>query len=149
VIKAVLDTSVIAAAFLKPGGINHRVLREAGRRYKLYLCRHILEELERVLRYPRIRSRYPHSEEELEKFIQAVKGLAERIYKRCPKVDVIAEDPADNEILGCRLTAKADYIVSKDLHLLALRKFQGMRIVRSDEFLSIIGRQRGLHRTGT
>jgi len=27
VIKAVLDTSVIAAAFLKPGGINHQVLR--------------------------------------------------------------------------------------------------------------------------
>jgi predicted nucleic acid-binding protein len=101
------------------------------------------------LRYPRIRSRYPYGDEEPEGFIEAVRGLSEKVYKRCPKVDVIAEDPADNEILGCGLRAKADYIVSNDLHLLALRKFQGMRIVRSDEFLSIIGRQRGLHRTGT
>ena len=137
-IKAVLDTSVIAAAFLKPGGINHQVLREAGRRYRLYICRHILEELERVLRYPRIRRRYPYGDEELEGFIEAVRSLAERVYRRCPKVDVVAEDPADNVILGCGLRAKADYIVSKDFHLLALEKFRGIRIVRSDEFLDII-----------
>ena len=71
-IRAVLDTSILAAAFLKPGGINHRVLREAGRRYRLYLCRHIIEELERVLRYPRIRKRYRYSDEEIEGFLEAL-----------------------------------------------------------------------------
>lgn len=139
-VRAVLDTSVLAAAFLGPGGVNHRVLREAGRRYKFYLCRHILWELERVLRYPRIRKRYPYGDEELEEFIEAVKRLAEKIYWRCPRVRVIEEDPDDDAVLACGLRAKADYIVSKDSHLLRLGKFRGIRIVGSDEFLRIIDR---------
>ncbi len=138
-IKAVLDTSVLAAAFLKPEGINYKVLREAGRRYRLYLCRYILEELERVLRYPRIRRRYSYGEEEIEGFIEALRSLSERIYRRCPRVKAIEEDPADDMVLACGLRARADYIVSKDLHLLGLGEFRGIRIVGSDEFLRLIG----------
>lgn len=59
------------------------------------------------------KERYPYGDEELEGFIEAVRSLAERVYRRCPKVDVVAEDPADNVILGCGLRAKADYIVSR------------------------------------
>lgn len=138
-IRAVLDTSILAAAFLKPGGINHRVLREAGRRYRLYLCRHIIEELERVLRYPRIRKRYRYSDEEIEGALEALRVLSERIYRRCPRVKVIEDDPADDMVLACGLRAKADYIVSKDSHLLGLKEFRGIKIVGSDDFLQIIG----------
>jgi len=64
-LRAVLDTSVLVAAFLHPAGVNGRVLALAGERYELCLSTGILAEVRKVLSYPRLR-RYGYSEEEVE-----------------------------------------------------------------------------------
>ncbi len=51
------------------------------------------------------------------------------------KLDIVKEDPADNVILGCAVTAKADFIVSGDEHLLSLVNVDGTRIVTANDFL--------------
>jgi predicted nucleic acid-binding protein len=51
---------------------------------------------------------------------------------------VVREDPADDRVLACALVAKAEYIVSKDEHLQKLREYQGIRILPTEAFLTLI-----------
>jgi putative PIN family toxin of toxin-antitoxin system len=135
-LKAVLDTSVLVAAFLHPAGVNGRVLALAGERYELCLSTGILAEVQKVLSYPRLR-RYRYSEGEVEEFLRALREAAFLV--RCwPRIQVIQEDPADDQVLACALAAKADYIVSKDEHLQKLREYQGIRILPTEAFLALI-----------
>ena len=43
-IKVVLDTSVLVSAFLKPGGVNARILQKGENDFQLCLSEKILEE---------------------------------------------------------------------------------------------------------
>jgi len=122
-LRAVLDTSVLVAAFLHLAGVNGRVLALAGERYELRLSTAILAEVRKVLFYPRLR-RYGYSEEEVEEFLRALRK-AVFLVRRWPKIQVVREDPADDRVLACALAAKADCIVSKDEHLQKLRNTRG------------------------
>jgi len=135
-LRAVLDTSVLVAAFLHPAGVNGRVLALAGERYELCLSTAILAEVQKVLSHPRLR-RYGYSEEEVEEFLRALREAA-FLVRRWPRIQVIQEDPADDRVLACALAAKADYIVSKDEHLQKLREYQGIRILPTEDFLTLI-----------
>ena len=62
-------------------------------------------------------------------------------------VSVIADDALivepsvsfdDNKFLEAGVEANADYIVSQDNHLLKLKEFQGIRIVKPEEFLAVL-----------
>jgi len=144
-LKAVLDTSVLVAAFLHPGGVNGRVLALAGERYELCLSPAILAEVRRVLSYPRLR-RYGYSEEEVEEFLGTLRKAA-FLVRRWPRIRVIREDPADDRVLACALAARADYIVSKDEHLQKLREYQGIRILPTEAFLALLTGEEGHQRT--
>ncbi|MBS3135963.1 PIN domain-containing protein [Candidatus Woesearchaeota archaeon] len=50
------------------------------------------------------------------------------------KILAIEDDPDDNKILECAVTAKVNCIVSNDKHLLKLREFENIPIITSDEF---------------
>ena len=135
--RVVLDTSVLAAAFLRPREVNAKVLRYGEGRYELYPDA-ILDELRRVpLTYDRIRKRYPYSDKDVHDFIESLKEVA-HVVSNCPQVNVIKEDPDDNIVIACALKASADLIVSKDHHLRELGSYKGIRIVSSDEFLAML-----------
>ncbi len=51
---------------------------------------------------------------------------------------VISADPDDDIILRVAYDGKADYIVSGDRHLLALKEFKGIRILTVDEMLQYL-----------
>jgi len=50
---------------------------------------------------------------------------------------VVLEDPEDNRILECAVEAKANYVISGDLHLLKLRRYLYIEILNAAEFLEI------------
>jgi putative PIN family toxin of toxin-antitoxin system len=50
-------------------------------------------------------------------------------------VTVITDDPSDNRILECAVAAGAQYIVSGDNHLLALKEYAGIKILQPSAFL--------------
>ena len=54
------------------------------------------------------------------------------------KINVIQDDPDDNIVLECAFEGKADYIISGDPHLLKLKEFKGIKIVKPNEFLNIV-----------
>lgn len=51
------------------------------------------------------------------------------------EVNAVVDDPDDNRILECALTANAAFVVSGDRHLLRLRKYKSISIVSPREFL--------------
>jgi putative PIN family toxin of toxin-antitoxin system len=54
------------------------------------------------------------------------------------ELTVIANDPDDNRVLECALTAQATYIVTGDRrHLLPLGSFQGIVILSPADFLAL------------
>ncbi|MBM7855103.1 putative PIN family toxin of toxin-antitoxin system [Desulfohalotomaculum tongense] len=52
------------------------------------------------------------------------------------RIKAIVEDPDDNIFLECALEAKAEVIISGDEHLLNLKEFEGIKILKPIEFLS-------------
>lgn len=51
--------------------------------------------------------------------------------------DIVSEDPADNYVLATAVAGEADYLVTGDHHLLALRSHHRVKIVSAAEFLDV------------
>jgi len=55
-------------------------------------------------------------------------------------IELLTADPTDNKVLECACECNADYIVTGDRHLLDLKEFRGIKIVRPAEFLRLFKR---------
>ncbi|MEM3402272.1 MAG: putative toxin-antitoxin system toxin component, PIN family [Candidatus Hadarchaeales archaeon] len=137
-VGAVLDTNVWVSIFTKktPSREFSRIF-ESGE-IQLFISREILEEISRVLMYPKLSE------------LLKLAGISSReilqiIVKNCtvvkPKerVILVKEDPADNKILECVLEANCNFIVSGDKHLLKLKRFRRAKILTPRQFLDISG----------
>lgn len=74
----------------------------------------------------------------LEYFWSAVKPV-----ESLKGLNVVVEDPEDNKILESAISARADYLITSDKHLLKLEKFEGVKIVRPGEFWSQYNEETG------
>ena len=52
-------------------------------------------------------------------------------------VEAVAADPDDNIVLGCALEGRADYIVTGDHHLRAMKTYRKMPILSPAAFLEL------------
>ena len=141
-IRAVLDTNQYVSMAIKAGGTADRLLaawREE--RFVLLLSPPILDEIIRVLRYPRLRRLIRLTPAELDGLIESLLLDAELTPGRLA-VHVITRDPSDNMFLACAVEGRADYIVSGDQDLLTLESHQGIPIVTAAEFLRILAQTR-------
>jgi len=127
--RVVLDTNVLVAAHFNQGSASNRILELCQRKkLALVLTSHILKEFSLILRNISARKSF---RKRMDKIIsQAI------LIKKAPRVNVVVEDPEDNKFLSCALAGKADYIITSDRHLLVLRKFRGIKIVKPVQFLS-------------
>jgi putative PIN family toxin of toxin-antitoxin system len=72
-------------------------------------------------------------------------GVAARTVQPAVQLDVIKDDPDDDRILECAVSAGSDYIVTGDGHLLRLGVYNGIRILNVSDFLSLVqGQARGV-----
>jgi putative PIN family toxin of toxin-antitoxin system len=86
----------------------------------------LLEELDRVLQYPRLH-RYYTAEERL-RFLALIVALSETVEVR-EKVSRICRDPDDDSVLACAVVGRGDLIVSGDRDLLDLKRVGGLAIL--------------------
>ncbi len=136
--RAVLDANVLVSALLSlrgsPAGLLSRW--EAGQ-FELLYSADTLQELQRVLYYPRLRERYPLPEEQVRRFLRLFPRFATRIAPT-ETITFITSDPDDNRYLECAIAGGAEVIVSGDKHLLALGDFRGIRILTPVEFTALL-----------
>lgn len=51
------------------------------------------------------------------------------------KYFAVKEDSNDDKYIDCSMEVKAEYIISGDKHLLKLKEFSGIKIVKAKDFL--------------
>jgi uncharacterized protein len=133
--RVVLDTNVYISIFTNPkgelGAIWEHTLKGT---YTLLISPTIVAELTNVLR-----EKFKWPEVEIKARAKRFPRMAEII---TPKIvpNVIEGNPADNHILACAISGKADLIVSGDRrHLLPLKDYEGIHIIRPVDFLRMLG----------
>jgi len=57
--------------------------------------------------------------------------------KASRKITVIDDDPDDDKFIECAVASRAGFIVSGDKHLLNLKKYKGIKIMKAGDFLSL------------
>ena len=143
-IRAVFDTNVFISGLLNPNGLPAKLLELALQgKFRLIFSPPILQEVEKVLAYPKIKRILKKSKIRPNE-IEDVLGKLLKVVTLSPgrlTMKAIPEDPSDNMILACALEGRADFIVSGDHHLKDLKNFQGIQIVDPAGFLKIIAKQ--------
>lgn len=106
-------------------------------RFVLLTSAEQLDELMRVTRYPKIRSRVaPALAGRLANEMRDIAVLVEDI----PTVTACA-DPYDNYLLAMAAKGAADFLVTGDKRdLLGMRRYQGTRIIMVPDFLTLWSR---------
>lgn len=134
-LRVVLDTNVYVSGTILARGTPFEVL-EAWRRqaYILITSEAIIAEIERVLRYPRIRDRYAVGDLDIERLVESLHADA-LVVPGDYAVSGVSADPDDDKFLACALGAQADCIVMGDPDLLDLDRYQGIDILNPHEFL--------------
>ena len=54
---------------------------------------------------------------------------------------IVKDDPDDDLVINCALSANANYIVSGDAHLLKIKEFNGIKILSPADFMESIEMQ--------
>jgi len=141
-IRAVLDANVFVSATLSPRGVPAQILaawRDGA--FEVVTSEVILEEIGRVLAYPRIARRHGWSPQDLAMFLEDLAHLA-ILTPGAKRLRVIRADPADDRYLECAVEGEADLLVSGDTDLLSLGSYKGIEILTPAEFLSLLQREK-------
>jgi len=137
-VRVVLDTNIwLSGIFWK--GNSYRIIKlgEAGK-IDIITTRDILLEIIRVLK----------REAKFQKFLNdrdlKIENLLKTIFhitifiKSESSLNIITKDPDDDKILEAAVDGKADYIVTYDSHLLNLKDFREIKIIKPKRFLDTI-----------
>lgn len=133
---AILDTNVYVGGTILARGTPFEVL-EAWRqqRYILVTSEAIIAEIERVLRYFRIRDRYHIGEADIARLTASLRADA-LVTPGARVIPPTCSDPDDDKFLVCALEAGADCVVTGDPDLLTLDHYKGIAILKPHEFLA-------------
>jgi len=127
----VLDTNVYVSAIF--GGVPEDVYRAACRgQFILITSPPILAELAQTLRI-----KFFAPEADITAYVKQIARVS-MIVRPEGRLTIVADD-ADNRVLECAVVGNADLIVSGDRHLLALREYSGIPIVRPIDFFRTLG----------
>jgi putative PIN family toxin of toxin-antitoxin system len=129
---AVFDTNILFSATGWRGKPLECVQRARAGEVQVVTCPELIEELAEKLE-----ARLHFSAGQVAETIADYLGFLRVI--QIPKVLMaVPRDPEDNMVLECAIEAEARYIVSGDKHLLELKEYRGIRIIRAADFLNLV-----------
>ncbi len=133
--KVVLDTNTLISGILWDGN-EARVIEEAeNNKVQLFISQKLLQELEGVLKREKFTRKLEGKESTVEQAVAKI-ALIATLIEPAKKINIIKDDPDDNRVLECAVTARADVIISGDKHLLKLQTYSGIDIMSARDFLS-------------
>jgi putative PIN family toxin of toxin-antitoxin system len=133
--RVVFDSNVFISAFVIPGSQGERAFLLARRkRFVLHTSIAILTETA-----GRLRQKFGQDEDDIKQALRHI-ARAAVVSKPTSKLSVVEDEP-DNRILECALDGQADLVVTGDRHLLKLRRFRGIPIIRLADFLRLFPKE--------
>jgi len=123
-LRIVFDSNVYISALLFKG-IPGKILEMAQRdEITLIVSDEIIAETARILE-----EKFKWPQHNIDKFKRRLSDISDNIKPKI-KLDIIKERESDNRILECAVSGDANLIVSGDKHLLKLKKYKNIPIVR-------------------
>ena len=137
-LRVVLDTNVIISGTIVAHGTPAQIL-DAWRKddFIIIVSEPILREIEKVFHYPRIKERRCLTDRDIESVLQSLRRYGINTPSEL-KIEAIPEDPEDDKFIIAAVEGDADYIVSGDRHLKALKSYRRIRIVSASEFVQAL-----------
>lgn len=133
--KLVLDTNVIVGFSLRhKGAVATLWTLWRQQKFTLVTAPSILDEVTRVLDYPRIHSRLQWTTARKQVFVATIRHKAILTDATTPIASAI-RDLTDTKFLSCAIEGQADTVVTGDRHLLDLNRYQGIPIVTPQDCL--------------
>ena len=133
--KVISDTNIIISAAVSsdgnPAKIFELILSGV---IKNFISSEIINEIKEVMERDKIKKLV--SFKDRQKIIENLEKFSEKVDPKV-KLDIVKEDPKDNKFLECAVTAKIDYLISGDEHLLNLKEFKGVKILSPLEFIQL------------
>ena len=131
--KIVFDTNVLISASLWEDSVAQKFLFKCIREnVQIFSSQEIIEEYKEILARD-----FDYKEQEIGEVLEIVLQFMTLVIP-IKKIDIVKEDIDDNKIIECAVESKAEYIVSYDKHLLKLKEFQGIKIVRPEEAMTFL-----------
>ena len=126
------DTNVLLSATLWDGSVAQKLLFDLIRQnVEIYTTTEILSEYQEVLKRD-----FDFSDEDIAEIMEKVLAFV-TLVNPTKRVNVIKEDPDDNMIIECALESNSKYVITYDKHLLNIKEYQGIRIIRPEEARAI------------
>ncbi|MBU0456529.1 MAG: putative toxin-antitoxin system toxin component, PIN family [Nanoarchaeota archaeon] len=121
------DTNAILSATLWDGSVAQKLLHDLiMQNVKIYSSLEILDEYQKVLKRD-----FDFSDEDVAEIMEKVLAFV-TLVKLSMKVDVVKEDADDNIIIECALESNSKYIITYDPHLLKLKEYNGIQIIKPE-----------------
>jgi putative PIN family toxin of toxin-antitoxin system len=132
-IRAVFDTNVLVSARLSLLGNPARCLALANlRQIESITCQPILDEfVEKLI------SKFEYEQSRAAEAAEQVRKIS-RLVELGETPRLVPDDADDDKIVQCALVGGTSHIVSGDKHLLALKTYKDIFIVRPADFLSLV-----------
>mgnify|MGYP001604007647 CR=1 FL=1 len=127
-IRVTFDTNILVSATVYKGNEFELLKLAKQSKFKLILSLQILAEFRNVIQ----REKFGYPPLLVEAIIQNILSICEIVVPR-ETLDVVKEDPDDDKILECAIAGKANYIISGDNHLLKLKEYNGIKIVKTKD----------------
>lgn len=128
--KIAVDTNFLISATQWDYSVSNKLLQKLIKNnVEIFSTKEILEEFAEVLKRD-----FLYTDEEVNNILEKVLQFLTLVNPK-NKVDVVKEDADDNKIIECAVESKSEYILSYDKHLLKLKEFQGIKIIKPEEAL--------------
>jgi|SRR3989344_951178 len=128
IVKVVFDTNVLISATLWDNSVAQKFLFKCiNEDIQIFSSQDIIEEYRRILARD-----FDYNEQEIGEILEMVLQFL-TLVNPIKRIEIVKEDPEDNKIIECALESGAGYILSYDKHLLNLREFKGIKIIRPEE----------------
>jgi putative PIN family toxin of toxin-antitoxin system len=131
-IRAVFDTNILFSATGWKGSPYHCLRLARERKITLILCNEILLEYEEKLQ-----TKLGMTPEQASRAVAEILSHS-TLVKINNDLHVVLDDSEDDKVIESAVIGKAAYIVSGDKHLLAMKEYQGIVMIKANEFLGLV-----------
>jgi putative PIN family toxin of toxin-antitoxin system len=117
-VRALLDANVLISGLLSRTGAPAQLLAKwVEGSFELVVSERLIAEVEATFARPKLRRRFQN--EEIEEFLELLRGLAEWVEDPDVSPSITSRDPKDNYLIAAAASAHAT-LVTGDAHLLEL-----------------------------
>lgn len=129
--KITIDTNFLVSSTQWDYSVAHKLLIKLIKKdVEIFTTKEILDEFSKVLSRD-----FKYNPEEINNILEKVLAFV-KIVDPKEKIEIVKDDPEDNKVIECAVESLSEYIITYDKHLLNLKEYKGIKIIKPEELFS-------------